>query len=163
MRRGEFEQLVPPDPLAESGQLTFFTVDHVLGDTGLRADEAERLHQAGLISFDPAMESPLEDAQRAELQFVSLLASRGCDAAAIRALTSGLERPLAYEPGALVFSFQDGQWLERTRLSLTELAQHLVECIDRLDASTCGVLAEAAVGRLTELATEANDETGEEE
>lgn len=158
LRPGDFEQLLPPSPIAESPQLTFFTAKHVLGHTGLRADEAERLHQAGLISFDPATESPLEDAQRAELQFVSQLAARGCDVAAIRALTSSLARPLAYEPGALVFSFERDEWLQRTRPSLAELAQHLVEHIEHLDASSCGTLAAATVNRLTELAAEADDE-----
>ncbi|MCK6505651.1 hypothetical protein L6R53_20015 [Myxococcota bacterium] len=141
----------------DSTQLSLFArhAADVQAEMGVRPIDADRLFEAGLLSFDPRTAEPLGSAEAAELRFLLSLHRAGCDLAMIRALVAELEPPYCYDHSAMVYDFAGGRWLGLARVDAGEsaaLAVSLAAAQD--DPQALAGLAHAAIDALRErLAT----------
>src|SRR5438552_1697857 len=92
-------------------QLLFAASPRALCESiGLNWWAALKLHEAGWLSFNPADNVRLDEAQEAELRFVGSLVMAGCDHGMLNALLSGLSKPYAYQANRLYYDWTARHW-----------------------------------------------------
>lgn len=126
----------------------------VCDEIGLSWQAALRLHEEGWLSFPVEHTAELDEAQEAELRFVSALVMAGCDRNMLGVLLAGLPRPYAYAIDRLYFDWTTRRWrlLPDARLhpeaAFTDWLDLLVQTRD--GASLAGIveLAQDALTRV---------------
>lgn len=88
------------------------TLDELIAEILVSADEMKSWHSKGWLSFEPEATSRYEESDRAEVLFIKGLAHSGLsDAMVNRLLSAGLERPYCYDPSSTFFSFCQNRWI----------------------------------------------------
>ena len=88
------------------------TLDELIAEILVSADEMKSWHSKGWLSFDPAAKSQYEEWDRIELLFIKGIAHSGLsDAMNNRLLSAGLEKPYCYDPTTTFFSFCQKRWI----------------------------------------------------
>jgi hypothetical protein len=82
----------------------------VCDEMGLHWQAAVRLQEEGWLSFSLETNSQLDEAQEAELRFVSALVLAGCDRNMLGLLLGGLPRPYSYDLKRLYFDWGTRHW-----------------------------------------------------
>lgn len=77
---------------------------------GLNWWAALKLHEDGWLSFSPDSTPRLDEAQEAELRFVSSLVIAGCDRGMLAILLDGLPKPYAYDINRLYYDWTERRW-----------------------------------------------------
>ena len=97
--------------VAAAQQLLFPTHPRAVCDSlGLNWWAALKLHEEGWLSFNPAENERLDEAQEAELRFVGSLVLAGCDGGMLRILLGGLSKPYAYRSNGLYYDWAARSW-----------------------------------------------------
>jgi hypothetical protein len=96
----------------ESRQMPIFPRDGraVCMELELASREAARLHEDGLLSFDPESSGPLDESREAELIFVGSMVSAGCTHPVLRQLLAGLRRPYCYDVRRMFYAWSTQEW-----------------------------------------------------
>jgi hypothetical protein len=82
----------------------------VCEELGLNWWAALKLHEDHWLSFGPAAQSQLDEAQEAELRFVGSLVAAGCDHDMLATLLGGLLQPYAYDVRRIYFDWYARRW-----------------------------------------------------
>jgi len=77
---------------------------------GINLWTACQFYKAGLISFDPEIESDLTDAQFAELSFVDALVAANCSPSILNELLCKLEKPYNYSHSQIYYDWEKHFW-----------------------------------------------------
>jgi hypothetical protein len=77
---------------------------------GLNWLAAQKLHETGWLSFDPAAVPELTPPQQAELRFLGALVAAGCDEGQLRQMLAGLRKPYAYRVDRICYDWEDRVW-----------------------------------------------------
>ena len=144
--------------VAAAQQLLFASSPRAVCDSmGLNWWAALKLHEQGWLSFNPAENVRLDEAQEAELRFVGSLVRAGCDQGMLGALLSGLSKPYAYQLNRLYYDWTARRWRplpdprENQEATFAEWLESLVESGDV--GSLAGIL-ELANDALSRVRTE---------
>jgi hypothetical protein len=97
--------------VAAAQQLLFpATPRGVCDEMGLNWWAVLKLYEDGWLSFPPENTPTLDEAQEAELRFISSLVVTGCDRTMLSMLLSGLPKPYAYDLKRLYFDWNSRRW-----------------------------------------------------
>jgi hypothetical protein len=80
----------------------------VLAELRVSADELQRWHDSGWLSFGPDRTDPLEDWDSNAIHFVRDVVRSGLSDALIAAHFEQLPRPMSFDPDSIAFSFSLG-------------------------------------------------------
>lgn len=96
----------------EARQMPIFARDAktVCLELGLTIEDARRMHQDDLISFDPVAQATLDEMHEAELTFVGALVGAGCTRPVLRALLRGLHKPYCYDISRIFYDWRQTRW-----------------------------------------------------
>jgi len=98
--------------VASQASLFPTTLDELIAEMLVSADEMKSWHSKGWLSFEPEARNQYEESDRAEVLFIKGLAHSGLsDAMVNRLLSAGLERPHCYDPASTFFSFCQDRWI----------------------------------------------------
>ena|SRR5436190_228729 len=136
-------------------QLLFATSPRVLCESiGLNWWAALKLHEAGWLSFNPAENVRLDEAQEAELRFVGSLVLAGCDHGMLNSLLSGLSKPYAYHANRLYYDWVARQWRllpDRRENEEATFAEWLDSLVQREDVGSLAGIVELANDALSRV------------
>ena len=125
---------------------------------GLNWFAAEKLHDDGLLSFNPNDVGFLTLEQRAELRFLGTLVAAGCPRPFMEHLLSDLERPYSYRLDRMYFAWESQLWQilrgdDDVQLDFERWLDHLVEAdeLEKLERLRDSV--EAAIFKLRQYYT----------
>jgi hypothetical protein len=71
---------------------------------------ALKLYEEGWLSFSPENTPELDEAQEAELRFVSALVNCGCDRNMLKLMLADLSKPYAYDLNRLFYDWSARRW-----------------------------------------------------
>lgn len=96
----------------ESRQMPIFPRDGraVCMELELATREARRLHDDGLLSFDPETGGALDESREAELIFLGSIVSAGCTRPVLRQLLAGLRKPYCYDVRRMFYAWSMQEW-----------------------------------------------------
>ena len=104
---------MPPRHASALAQATLFRVHLAMFEiqTQVSADEMQRWHERGLLSFDPHETAEFDERHRLEVTFLAGLVRSGLPDAWIDRVLDGLPKPYCYDPHETFYSFTGGCWV----------------------------------------------------
>lgn len=98
--------------LSDRGQLKLFPVKprDVCNEIKLNWIAALKLYKDGLLSFNPADEEKLNEAQEAELILLGRLVVAGCDERMLEQILKTLQKPYQYKVNQIYYDWQSQEW-----------------------------------------------------
>lgn len=98
--------------LSEHGQLRLFPVKprDVCNEIKLNWIAALKLYKDGLLSFNPADEERLNEAQEAELILLGTLVVAGCDERMLEQTLKTLQKPYQYKVNQIYYDWNSQEW-----------------------------------------------------
>ncbi len=129
------------------------TASDVIREAEVRRVDAGRLHDAGLLRFDPRAERALDEGEAAELRFLCTLLRAGCDVAMVRELVASLPRPYDYDVSSLVYDFAHRRWRVLVQPEPLALARTAIEdASNEDDVATLGDIGRLCIEALASRA-----------
>jgi|GEM_PF-394316 len=98
-------------PVLQQPMLFPSHIRDVVDTIGLEWGAAVRLHDDGLLTFDPNRVTTLDQAMEDELWFLGSLVAAGCDPLMLKRLLDGLARPYRYDHRSVYYDWSRKQWL----------------------------------------------------
>jgi len=155
-------QLQDDDPqvarVPAAQQLLFpATPKAVCDEIGLNCWAALKLYEDGWLSFSPESTLRLDEAQDAELRFLSSLVLAGCDRNMLTVLLADLPKPYAYDLKRLYFDWAARRWRAlpdpraHPEAAFTDWLEMLVQSGDVGSLRGIGELARDALARVKPL------------
>ncbi len=128
------------------------TVYDACTQIGINLWTASQFHKAGLISFDPEIESDLTDAQYAEMNFVDALVSANCSPNTLDELLTDLAKPYNYSHSQIYFDWEKRCWRSLPREF--DVGNYVSVLVDGDDVDSLYHMKQAAEGALEALGVE---------